>query len=51
MGNALAANCFRLLEERKVNKSKHCANRAPVIDGVAGDPQVAELQSTKFKNC
>ena len=40
-----------LASKEEVNESKHCANRAPVIDGVAGDPQVAELRSTKFKNC
>ena len=40
MGNALAANCFRDFWKgvKKVNKSKHCANKAPVIDGVSGDP-------------
>ena len=50
MGNALTANRFRDFwkEVKKINKSKHCANKAPVIDGVSGDPQVAELWSTKF---
>ena len=40
MGNTLAANRFRDFwkEVKKVNKSKHCAKRAPVIDGVSGDP-------------
>jgi len=51
MGNALAANCSRDFwkEVKKVNKSKHCINKPPVIDGVSGDSQVAELWSAKFK--
>ena len=53
MGNALAANHFRDFwkEVKKVNKSKECANKAPVIDVVSGDPQVTELWSIKFINC
>ena len=33
MGNTLATNHFRdfLKEVKKINKSKHCANKAPVI--------------------
>ena len=52
MGNALATNRFRDFwkEVKKINKSNHCANKAPVIDSVSGDPQVTELWSTKFKN-
>jgi len=51
MGNALAANCSRDFwkEVKKVNKSKHCINKPPVIDGVSGDTQVTELWSAKFK--
>ena len=49
MGNTLAANRFRDFW-KAVKKSKHCANKAPVIDGMSGDPQVPELWSTKFKN-
>ena len=51
MGNALAANCSRDFwkEVKKVNKSKHCINKPPVIDGVSGDSQVTELWSAKFK--
>ena len=50
MGNTLAANHFRDFwkEVKKVNKSKDCANKAPEIDVVSGDPQVTELWST---NC
>ena len=51
MGNTLAANCSREFwkEVKKVNKSKHCINKPPVIDGVSGDSQVTELWSAKFK--
>ena len=53
MGNAVAANCFRDFwkEVKKVNKSKRCANRAPVIDGGSGDPQVAELNLNLYNRC
>jgi len=33
-----------------VNKSKHAAPTAHVIDGVSGDAQIAELWSAKIEN-
>ena len=33
-----------------MNRSKHAAPTAQVIDGVSGDVQIAELWSAKFEN-
>ena len=34
---------------KKVNSTKYRGHTAPVIDGVSGDPQIAGLWPTKFK--
>ena len=52
MGNALAANHSRDFwrEVKRINRSKHAPPTAPVIDGVTGDAQIAELWSEKFED-
>lgn len=48
IGTALAANHWN--EVKRINESKCVSLTAPTIDGVSGDPQIAELWSEKFKD-
>ena len=48
MDDALAKNHSRDFW-KEVNSTKYGGRTAPVIDGVSGDPQIAGLWSTKFK--
>ena len=52
MGSALAANHTRNFwsEVKRINRSKCASPTAPMIDGVSGDPHIAELWSVKFKD-